>query len=111
MNSSPRVKYLRPVSSAILGLALVLIAGLPSAAAASAPSPGADSNQSATYLRVTNLTSGHVLWIRSGPSMTTQRIGFLRYNDRHIRSYGCKTFRVTWCEVEYRGTRGWVLSV
>jgi hypothetical protein len=82
------------------GLAFSLGASMPISVAP-------DTDTDADFLKVTNLEQGHVLWVRSSPSVRAQRIGFFRYNDRYIRSYGCKMFRVTWCEVQYQGTRGW----
>ena len=101
MNQSQ--KFFRWTRCLALGIVCLLAAGGSFAIAQS--TSGAEDEVS--YLRVTNLTPGHVLWVRTGPSIRSQRIGFFRYNERYIRSYGCKTFRVTWCEVEYHGTRGW----
>jgi len=89
----------RPITSGLLRLVLVLAA---STYASAAPAQALDPE--ATFLRVTNLTPGHVLWVHAGPSMRFQHIGFFRYNDRHIHSYGCGAI---WCEVDYQGKRGW----
>lgn len=60
------------------------------------------------YVKVTNLSPGHILLIRSAPIRSSDPIGILPYSARHIRSYGCKTLATgSWCEVRYRGTRGW----
>lgn len=74
-------------------------------------SPAADIAQAdafARYLKVANLSPGRILLIRSGPIRSSEPIGILPYGARHIRSYGCKTLATgRWCEVRYRGTRGW----
>ena len=60
------------------------------------------------YLKVTNLAPGRVLLLRSGPSRSFEPIGILPYGARHVRNYGCKNLATgNWCEVRYRGTRGW----
>lgn len=62
----------------------------------------------ARYVKVKNLPPGRVLLIRVGPSRTFMAIGFLPHNARHIRNYGCKRLATgRWCELRYRGTRGW----
>jgi hypothetical protein len=60
------------------------------------------------YVKVQGLPFGHVLWIHSEPSGSSERIGFLPYSARHIQNYGCKRSVTDWCQVIYRGTRGWV---
>ncbi len=63
--------------------------------------------QSASYAKVTGLPVGRVIWVRSKPS--AKRVGFLPATARHIRSYGCRRSVASgWCQVRYRGTRGWV---
>lgn len=60
------------------------------------------------FLKVDGLHHGMVLWIRAGPGKQYRRVGLLRFNARAIRSYGCKTLASGyWCEISYRGTRGW----
>lgn len=86
------------------GLACLFVMSSPLEAVQAAEVEG---EEDVTYLRVVNLKPGNILWIRAEPTVRSPRVGFLRYNDRYIQSYGCKTFRVTWCEVIYRGTRGW----
>ncbi|HEV7251740.1 MAG TPA: hypothetical protein VGN97_01375 [Mesorhizobium sp.] len=62
----------------------------------------------ASYVKVDRIAQGRVLWVRSGPGRNFKRIGFLPHNARHIRSYGCKEIGTGyWCEIRYRGTRGW----
>ncbi len=95
------------ISCLAAGLACLLALSAPFHGAQAAQLAQADGEEEVTYLRVVNLRPGNVLWLRAGPTVRSPRVGFLRYNDRFIRSYGCKTFRVTWCEVIYRGTRGW----
>ena len=59
------------------------------------------------YVKAHGLHFGHVLWIHSGPSGSSKRIGFLPFSAHHIRNYECKRFVTEWCQVIYRGTRGW----
>jgi len=59
------------------------------------------------YVKVQGLRSGHVLWSHSEPSGASKRIGFLPFRARHIRNYECNRFVTDWCQVIYRGTRGW----
>jgi hypothetical protein len=60
------------------------------------------------YVKVKGLPPGHVLWIHSEPAGSSERIGFLPYSARHIQNYGCKRFDSSdWCQVIFRGTRGW----
>ncbi len=62
------------------------------------------------YLKVSGLPAGHVLWIRSAPGRSFERIGFLPPTARHIRSYGCKRLATgSWCQLRYRSTKGWAL--
>jgi uncharacterized protein YraI len=62
----------------------------------------------APYVKVEGLLQGRILWIRSGPGTQFRRIGFLRHNARDVRNYGCKqVLRGYWCEIRYRGVRGW----
>lgn len=73
--------------------------------------PGGESlaAQSASYVKVTGLPVGRVVWVRSKPVSSAKRVGFLPATARHIRSYGCEHFVASgWCQVRYRGTRGWV---
>ena len=65
----------------------------------------------ARFVKVVNVMPGHVLWLRSGPGFHFNRVGFLPREARHIRAYTCKSL-VTgrWCQVRYRGTRGWALQ-
>ncbi|WP_425350531.1 SH3 domain-containing protein [Methylorubrum extorquens] len=65
--------------------------------------------QNASYVKVTGLSAGHVVWVRSEPMSSAKKLGFLPAKARHIRSYGCMRLAASgWCEVRYRGTRGWV---
>jgi len=64
----------------------------------------------ARYVKAVNVLPGHVLWIRSGPGLHFKRVGFLPYGARHVRAYTCKRLATgQWCQVRYRGTRGWAL--
>lgn len=104
MNVSPNCAP--GIAKNMLGLACLLAVSAFSAAAAPIVPPP-DSDSTVTYLRVTKLGPGQVLWVRSAPSLNAQRIGFFVYNSRHIRSYGCESSPNTWCEVQYRGKLGW----
>lgn len=60
------------------------------------------------FVKVDNLSRGQVLWIRSGPGRGFERVGLLPHNARRIRNYGCKRGAIGyWCEIRYRGQRGW----
>lgn len=62
----------------------------------------------ARYVKVVHVAPGHVLWLHSGPGRHFQRIGFLPYSARQIRAYRCKALVTgSWCQLRYRGTRGW----
>lgn len=68
----------------------------------------AHASPSAHYVKVKNLSAGRILMIRSGPGRSFEPIGFLPSRARHIRNYGCKRLATgRWCELRYRGTRGW----
>lgn len=60
------------------------------------------------FVRVDGIARGQVLWIRSGPGRSFERVGLLPSNARRIRNYGCQQ-RTTgyWCDIRYRGQRGW----
>jgi uncharacterized protein YraI len=65
----------------------------------------------AQYVKVAHIAGGHVLWLRSGPGRHFERIGLLPFGARHIRAYTCKVLATgSWCQVRYRGTRGWALK-
>lgn len=60
------------------------------------------------YVKVVNVTPGHVLWLHSGPGPTFEKIGFLPHGARHVRLYKCRhVVTRRWCQIRYRGTRGW----
>lgn len=63
------------------------------------------------YVKAKGLSPGHVLWLRSEPTGSSKRIGFLPYSARHIQNFGCERANSRhWCQVIYRGTRGWALK-
>jgi hypothetical protein len=73
-----------------------------------APGPA---SAAARYVKVINIMPGHVLWLRSWPGLHFNRVGFLPHQARHIRAYTCKSLATGhWCQVRYRGTRGWALQ-
>lgn len=62
----------------------------------------------ARYVKVVNIAPGHVLWLRSGPALHFERIGLLPHGTRHVRMYTCRRMGTDhWCQVRYRGIRGW----
>lgn len=64
--------------------------------------------QKSGFLRVTGLSEGHVLWVRSGPNAKAKKIGFFPASARHIKSFGCRrALKGNWCQVRYRGVKGW----
>jgi hypothetical protein len=83
---------------AALGAAILFVLSGNSAPAAAA----------ARYVKVAQVAPGHVLWMHSGPGHHFQRVGFLPHGARQIRAYTCKALATgSWCQVRYRGTRGW----
>jgi len=72
-----------------------------------APGPA---SAAARYVKTVNVSPGHVLWLRSGPGLHFKRVGFLPHGARRVRAYTCKRLATGhWCQVRYRGTRGWAL--
>jgi hypothetical protein len=62
----------------------------------------------APYFKVIGIRFGNVLWVWSGPGTKYRRVGFLPYNARHIRNFGCYgPPRLEWCRISYRGRRAW----
>ncbi len=92
-----------------MGLKLALVLVVATAGLFGAPFSGVAYAESvARYVRVKNLSPGRILLIRSGPGRSFEPIGFLPHTARHIRNYGCKNLATgRWCELRYRGTRGW----
>ncbi|HHB83827.1 MAG TPA: hypothetical protein ENK61_10225 [Devosia sp.] len=47
--------------------------------------------------------------IRTGPSVRNRKIGVIPYDGVGVVKHRCQTRgRSTWCNITYRGTRGWV---
>ncbi len=69
---------------------------------ATAAAPG----QTTQTYRVINVASDDVLNIRSGPGAGLAIVGAIPPNGRGVRIVGSCTGQ--WCQVDYRGTRGWV---
>lgn len=87
---------------------LALAAGMLLSPIAGGASYAGSEASEASYVRVMGLPVGQVLWVRLKPSVSASRIGFLPATARHIRSYGCiRPAAASWCQVRYRGTRGW----
>jgi uncharacterized protein YgiM (DUF1202 family) len=100
-------------AGAALGLALL---GAP----ARSDSDGPD------YWRVVGVRAGDVLNIRSGPGTEHPKVGEIPASADGIRNDGCKgrlnivewekatpaertaAFRRVWCQIAYRGVKGWV---
>jgi uncharacterized protein YraI len=62
------------------------------------------------YVKVKAAGVSRIVPLRSGPARAFKRIGFLPPNARRIRNFGCKQLVTgNWCELSYRGTRGWAL--
>ena len=59
--------------------------------------------------RVIDVASNDVLWVHRRASLASPRIGSLPHNARGVRNFGCQWSNIdkgTWCEIEYRGLRG-----
>jgi hypothetical protein len=100
--------------------ALLLVAAAPLTALAQAHGPD--------FWAVTGVRPDDALNLRVAPNANSRAIARIPYNARGIRNFGCPnhvTFeqwkrmtpaqrdwaaRSRWCEVEYRGKRGWVAS-
>ena len=81
--------------------AAILLAALFSAIAVPAAHATADGPD---FFRVVGVAGDDVLWIRSGPSARTRKLGAIPFDARGVRNLGC---RGRWCRVQYRGVRGW----
>lgn len=103
---------------ACLFCALAVLAATP----ALAQTAGADPRLWA----VTGVRSDDALNLRVAPDADSQRIARIPFNARGIKNYGCpshvtfeqwkrmtqvqkdRAARSRWCEVEYKGQKGWV---
>ena len=81
-----------------------------------------------SYWAVTGVPSYDSLNLRAEPRAESKRLAKIPFNARGIKNYGCPnhvTFeqwkrmtqsqkdwaaRSRWCQVEYKGTKGWVAS-
>jgi hypothetical protein len=108
----------RPRAVWLPGLALMALSVMPETAAW-AEADGPD------YLRVTGVSEGSVLNVRSGPGLGHRAIGSLAFDADGIRNLGCEggpTFaewqeatpdereaarKRRWCRIEHGGTVGW----
>jgi hypothetical protein len=79
-----------------------------------------------SYWAVTGVRSDDALNLRVAPNAEAKRIAQIPHNARGLRNYGCpshvtfeqwkrmtkaqkdRAARSRWCEVEYRGMKGWV---
>jgi uncharacterized protein YraI len=75
---------------------------------------------------VTDVRSDDTLNLRVGPNADSKRIAKIPHNARGLKNYGCpnhvtfeqwkrmskvqkdRAARSRWCEVEYKGMKGWV---
>jgi hypothetical protein len=80
------------------------------------------------FWAVTGVRSDDALNLRVAPDADSRRIARIPFNARGIRNHGCpnhvtfeqwkrmtqaqkdRSARARWCEVEYKGIRGWVAS-
>ncbi len=61
------------------------------------------------YKDVGGVAPGHVAWMHAGPGLSYQHVGYLQANATHVRTTNCGHLATdNWCQVHYRGTRGWV---
>lgn len=93
---------------------------------AATPAPAQTAADGPTEWAVTGVPSYDTLNLRVAPSAEAKRIARIPYNARGLKNYGCPnhvTFeqwkrmtqaqkdwaaRSRWCEVEYKGMKGWV---
>ncbi len=64
--------------------------------------------------RVVDVAVNDVLYVHARDSLASRRIGSLPHNARSVRNYGCRWSNIdkgTWCEIEYRGTRGYAAQM
>jgi hypothetical protein len=79
-----------------------------------------------TFWAVTGVRSDDTLSLRVAPNADSRRIARIPFNARGLKSYGCpshvtfeqwkrmtqpqrdRAARSRWCEVEYKGMKGWV---
>lgn len=97
---------------------LVLLAGAPALAQAQADGPD--------FWAVTGVRSNDALNLRMAPDADSRAIARIPFNARGLKNFGCPnevTFerwkrmteaqrnwaaRARWCQVEFRGAKGWV---
>jgi hypothetical protein len=98
--------------------ALVLLAAGPAAGRAQTDGPA--------YWAVTGVRSNDALNLRLGPNADSHAIARIPYNARGLKNFGCpnrvtfqqwlrmskaqrdRAARSRWCQVEYKGMKGWV---
>jgi len=64
--------------------------------------------------RVVDVAANDVLYVHARGSLASRRIGRLPHNARGVRNYGCRWSNIdkgTWCEIEYRGLRGYAAQM
>ncbi len=57
------------------------------------------------HFNVRGVASDDVLWMHPTANYKSKKIGKIPYNARCVKNLGCKE---RWCEVNYKGTVGWV---
>lgn len=96
MNSAPHHSFARARRAVAAFTVAALAVSVTTSALATADGPD--------FLRVVGVASDDVLWIRSGPSARTRKLGAIPFDARGVRNLGCRN---RWCRVQYRGVRGW----
>ena len=99
---------------------MLTVLAAPALAQADAPAPQLSA--------VTGVRSDDALNLRVAPDGDSRRIARIPFNARGLRNYGCpnhvtfeqwkrmtppqrdRAARARWCEVEYKGQKGWVAS-
>jgi hypothetical protein len=108
----------------MFGCRALIVCTLLLLAATSAPAQMAADGPA--YWAVTGVPPYDSLNLRVAPSAESKRIAKIPYNARGLKNYGCPNYvtfeqwkrmtqaqkdlaaRSRWCEVEYKGLRGWV---
>ena len=104
----------------LISMLAVLVTAMPALAQTAAPAP--------EFWAVTGVRSDDALNLRVAPDADSRRIARIPFNAKGLKNHGCPnhvTFeqwrRMTqvqkdraasarWCEVEYKGQKGWVAS-
>lgn len=83
-----------------------LVLGVLALAVAASPPPA--SAFKSDYVRIKGIAPGEVLWLYEEPRHASKKLAWLGHLVSGIRVLRCQSVSdLTWCEVTYRGLRGW----